>query len=116
MSSTLFTRKIYRFVANKVGGYLRTKIQYGIGVERRMVYFMKKYCHIKKGDSLLELGTGWFHRYSSFIRIFHDVEISLFDVIDNRQFNALKHYLYSLPSLFNDEEKLVKQIMSYESN
>ena len=105
MSSTLFTRKIYRFLANIVGGYLKTKKQLFCDQERKIVNLLKQYCNIKKGDRLLELGTGHFHKYSSFIRIFYDVEISLFDVIDNRQFNALRHYLYSLPSLFNDEER-----------
>lgn len=105
MSSTSFTKKIYRLIANKVGDYLRVRRRISIDEERKIVHFMKEFCDIKKGDRFLELGTGWFHRYSSFVRIFYDIEIILYDVWDNRQFNALKHYINSLPSLFNDEEK-----------
>jgi len=43
-----------------------------------------------KFQTALELGTGWTHFYSIFLRSFFNLDITLFDVQDNRQFNALK--------------------------
>ncbi len=105
MSSTLITRKIYRLSANLAGSYLRTKKHFDIGWEREIVNLINKYCQLQKDDYIIELGSGWFHRFSNYIRLFYDVKITLFDVADNRQFNALAHYMNSLQSHFSDKEK-----------
>ena len=45
---------------------------------------------IKTGDNILELGTGWYHWYSLYLRMHYDVKIAMFDVWDNRRFNSMK--------------------------
>jgi len=104
MSINSFTRKSYRLIANKLGSYLKIQKLNEIFFEREMLILIRKFNLIKTGDQLLELGTGWFHRYSTFIKLFYNVRISLFDVIDNRQINIIKHYIKSLSTLLNDEE------------
>jgi SAM-dependent methyltransferase len=44
----------------------------------------------KSTGKLLELGTGWTHFYSLFLRYFFDNEIVLFDIQDNRNLAAVK--------------------------
>ncbi|MCA9734462.1 MAG: class I SAM-dependent methyltransferase [Deferribacteres bacterium] len=53
-----------------------------------------------KEMNFLELGTGWFHWYAIYIRLFHEVNTTLFDVWDNRQFDALHKYSQKLKSHF----------------
>lgn len=50
----------------------------------------EKYNILKENDRFLEIGTGWFHFDSVLIRLFYDVKAEMFDVWDNRQFDALK--------------------------
>jgi SAM-dependent methyltransferase len=39
---------------------------------------------------VLELGTGWTHFYSLFLRLAYPVQVVLFDVVDNRNLEALR--------------------------
>jgi SAM-dependent methyltransferase len=50
----------------------------------------RRYNVVKTGDSILELGTGWYHWYSLYLRLHYDVKITMFDVWDNRRFNSMK--------------------------
>ena len=107
LSSSEITRNFYRFLGNKFGDKLRVKRglkQNYVDQGRQMVYLMRHYCNITKGNNLLELGTGWIHWYSSFVRIFNNVQITLFDVLDNRQLNAFRHFLYQLPEYLTEDE------------
>lgn len=41
---------------------------------------------------VLEVGTGWAHFYGLLLRLFYDIEVTLVDIIDNRQLSAMKRY------------------------
>ena len=107
LSLNEITIKFYRFLGNKIGDKLKRKRglkQNYVKQGRKIVYLLKQYCNIKKGDNLLELGTGWMHWYSIFVRIFHNVEITLFDVWDNRQLNTLRQFVSQLPGYLTEDE------------
>ncbi len=63
----------------------------------------EKHHAIQPGDRLLEIGTGWVHWESMIIRLFYDVEITLFDVWDNRHFEAYKKYFGQLEEVIDTE-------------
>jgi SAM-dependent methyltransferase len=90
------TRQLYRLLGNTVGQ--RRRIHNGLSdkyVERarHMLDIYEKFQVLQPGDKLLEIGTGWIHWESTITRLFYDVEITLFDVWDNRQLEAYKHYV-----------------------
>jgi len=45
---------------------------------------------------VLELGTGWVHWESLFTRMFYEIDATLFDVWDNRQFDGFRTYATAL--------------------
>jgi hypothetical protein len=99
----------YRQLANKFGARSRRKHDIPSYYGRRAKDFLsriEKYQMVKKDDAVLELGTGWVHFESIVIRLFHDVKTSLFDVWDNRQLDALKHYVLQLEALLYREMDL----------
>lgn len=100
------TRRAYRAMGNTVGQ--RRRIHAGLGRmylnrARRIVDVCQRHQAIKSGDRLLEIGTGWIHWESTVIRLFYDVDITLFDVWDNRQFGAYKRYCRQLGDIIDHE-------------
>lgn len=102
-------RGLYRQLGN-VGG-ARQRIRQGLPssyVERALRF--KRLCEehgaIGNGMRLLELGTGWAHWESTFIRLFYDVEAALFDVWDNRQLEAFQCYFGELEAHLDGEIEL----------
>ncbi len=102
------TKLLYRKIANIAGSLNRTKTAYSIDQERILLRLIKDFCRINNEDRFIELGTGWTHRYAMFIRIFFKNPIALYDVIDNRQFLALKDYFHKVEKLLTDDEKAIK--------
>jgi hypothetical protein len=100
LSSTSMARKLYRFLGNS----LRRKCKMQMFEMRRVRDLITSYCELKHGSEVLELGTGWMHRYSIFLRLFQNINLTLFDVWDNRQFTVLKHYIEQLSARLTDEE------------
>ncbi|MHB8473041.1 MAG: methyltransferase domain-containing protein [Gammaproteobacteria bacterium] len=47
----------------------------------------------------LELGTGWVHFFSIYLRLFMEFKVTLFDVWDNRQLGALKKNFSQVPDV-----------------
>jgi SAM-dependent methyltransferase len=87
------TRRLYRGLGNLVGGSRRAaKLDLATYVARGdlLVALFEKYCTTRDGQQLLELGTGWVHWFALYLRLFVNAEIGLFDVWDNRQFQALR--------------------------
>lgn len=86
------TVKLYRNICNILGNKKRLKLDLNqCGYITRSALFIdliKKYNILGIGDEALELGTGWLHWYSIYLKLYVDVKISLFDVWDNRQFEA----------------------------
>lgn len=92
------TKTAYRQLGNAIAGRKRARgIRPGY-LERAdaNLAFIEQHNAIADGMSLLELGTGWVHWEALFTRLFYDVEITLFDVWDNRQFGAFQTYLAAL--------------------
>jgi cyclopropane fatty-acyl-phospholipid synthase-like methyltransferase len=92
-SSSSQTKWAYRQLGNTLGQ--RMRIRRGLNTQRldrarKILELCKRHQAIKSGDKLIEIGTGWIHWESTIIRLFYDVEITLFDVWDNRQLDAYK--------------------------
>lgn len=94
-SATSFTKRVYRHLGNTVGARKRATVglpKVYADRAREIIAQVRKHNAVKKGDKLLELGTGWLHWESTILRLFYDVEVTLFDVWDNRQFPAFQRY------------------------
>lgn len=67
-------------------------------------------CHqhdlLKPDDRVLELGTGWVHWEALSLRLFFDFKATLYDVWDNRQWQAVKSYLRRLSNQLVEENLL----------
>ena len=104
-SSTSFTRKCYRSVGNILGSWhhKRTGIR-GHYVERSKLWFnLLEERHIVQNNSrLLEVGPGSAHWDAIFTKLLYDVEISLYDVWDCRQLEAIKYNATVLEKLIDD--------------
>lgn len=57
---------------------------------------------IQEGHRLLEVGTGWVHWEATFLRLFFDIEITLFDIGDNRQIEPFRRYFSDLAETIDD--------------
>lgn len=97
---------LYRRLGNVWGA--KQRIRQGLPrsyVERALRF--KRLCEeheaIGNGMRLLEVGTGWAHWEATFIRLFYDVEATLFDVWDNRQLPAFKLYFRELDAHIDSE-------------
>ncbi len=89
------TKRFYRLLGNILDQ--RRRIQEGLNEyyvdrARKILELCERHYTIQKGNRLLEIGTGWMHWESMIIRLFYDVEITMFDVWDNRYFGAYKQY------------------------
>ena len=99
------TKRLYRFLGNTVGQ--RARVRRGLEqpyierVQKILALFEKHYA-IHDGSKLLEIGTGWVHWESTILRLFYDVEITLFDVWDNRNLHAYKEYCHQLEEIIDD--------------
>lgn len=102
------SRKSYRYLGNKIGESKKTNLgltKNYLSQGRKINYILNKYCNIKENDNLLELGTGWLHWYATFIRLFNNVKIDLYDVWDNRKIKTFKEVMKQLTNELTTEEK-----------
>jgi predicted SAM-dependent methyltransferase len=56
---------------------------------------------------VLELGTGWVHWESTVLRLFYNAEFTLFDVWDNRQFQAFRAYFSEFRDVLDNEMEIL---------
>lgn len=77
-----------------------------------LINLIEKYDCIKEKDNVFEMGTGWFHFYSIYIRIFYDVSITMFDIWDNRQWSVFKSNFKRLKS-FDYSNKKNRSILKF---
>lgn len=108
------TKRAYRYLGNILGQ--RFRLTHGLDKWRMMharetLELCERHHAIQTGDRLLEIGTGWVHWEATIIRLFYDVEITLFDTWDNRQFEAYKRY-FQLFERAMDEELGLDQAQS----
>lgn len=92
-SANSWTMGAYRALGNRFGGPLARRDSYMNSHIKRSKLFIdlcEKYDVLQDGDKLLEIGTGWIHWHSLYHRLFYDVHVSMLDVWDCRQFDALQ--------------------------
>ncbi len=86
-------RRLYRKIGNTFGQRGRLAVSdIDIRIERGnlLVDLCRTHGAVKAGDRILEIGTGWMHFYSLYLRLFHDIRVTALDIWDNRQFAALQ--------------------------
>jgi hypothetical protein len=100
-SANSATKALYRKIGNELGQKLREKagIDHYLRRGNLLVDLCNRYNIANEGDRLLEIGTGWMHWYSIYLRLHHNVNITMFDVWDNRQFIALRSSFSKLEAL-----------------
>jgi len=101
------TRVIYRKIGNVIGAKKRKNMDIDPYMRsgKLLQDLCEKHLAIKRGDELLEIGTGWLHFYSIYLRLFFQVKVTMLDVWDNRQLTALKGTFRKLSKIF-DKKKL----------
>ena len=106
-SSTLATRRLYRFIGNTLGDKRKKKKglqQNYIDQGRNLLSLVDCYCRPNENSVMLEIGTGWIHWYGTFIRLFHKCKINVYDVWDNRQFQSFVHFYSILKDRLTENE------------
>ena len=95
-----FTKQIYRRLGNFVGTRRRLNAPVQIYAQRGrlLLDLVQEYDAVQPEDQLLEVGTGWLHWYSIYLRLFYTTRITMLDIWDNRQFAALKASFLKLKS------------------
>jgi Methyltransferase domain len=86
------SKKVYRKIGNTFGAKKREKTNIDPYIKRGklLLSLCEKYHAITENDKLLEIGTGWIHWYSIYISLFYNIKVTMMDVCDNRQLEALK--------------------------
>jgi cyclopropane fatty-acyl-phospholipid synthase-like methyltransferase len=100
------TKRVYRLLGNILDQRRRMREglnTYYVDRTKKILELCEKHHAIQKGEGLLEVGTGWLHWESMIIRLFYDVEITMFDVWDNRYFGAYKQYFRQLEEIIDRE-------------
>jgi SAM-dependent methyltransferase len=85
------TKSTYRHVTNVLGSRARRNRNLDAYLQRGALFLdlCRKYQAMPPGGKGFELGTGWLHFYSLYLRLFYDARITMLDVWDNRQLEAL---------------------------
>lgn len=102
------TRSLYRILGNEFGGRKRAReglTDAQLDRARSIIDLCRRHDAVEKGDTLLELGTGWTHWESIVLSIFYDVHVVLFDIWDNRQFRAIKRYIADLAEVLHKDRE-----------
>ena len=104
------TKAMYRFLGNTVGARKRSKSGLPTSYRDRARWILRlfeKYDIAQEGARFLELGTGWVHWESTVLRLFYDARFTLFDVWDNRQFQAFQAYVSEFCDVFDSEVEIL---------
>lgn len=113
LSNCPYSKYIHRSLQQLVGKKRRTKqgfIQNYLNQAMCILELSHKFNIFRNNHRVLELGTGWTNWASIIIGLFfNDLEIWMFDIVDNRQFDVLKKYLIELRN-----SNLLKEKLSFE--
>ena len=100
------TKHLYRNLGNTYGKRIRLRVglpAYKINRAKQLLHLCKRYKALQDGSLILEIGTGWAHWDSMVLRLFYDLRACLFDVWDNRQFEAIKLYVKQFNQIVDQE-------------
>lgn len=103
-----FTSTAYRKLCNFIAPVTKRNLNIDTWKERGdlLIDIISKYNCLKENDKVFETGTGWFHFYSIYTRIFFNVSITMFDIWDNRQWKVFKSNFKKLKLYsFNSKNK-----------
>jgi hypothetical protein len=92
-SANTLSKKLYREIGNTFGQRNRLAVDdIDIRISRGnlLVDLCRAHGAVKDGDQVLEIGTGWMHFYSLYLRLFYDIRVAALDIWDCRQFAALQ--------------------------
>lgn len=98
-SMSAASQRMYRQLGNRLGEKRRTQRglpSYYLDRARLIQAWCDRYQMFRPGDCALEIGTGWVHWESLIVSLFYEIEVTLFDVWDNRQLSALKRFCAEL--------------------
>lgn len=93
------TRRAYRVLGNIALDRIRTAggiPQPYLDRAARLIEVCDRRRILAPGDHVLELGTGWVHWEATILRLFHDVDVTLFDVCDNRLLTTYRSWMEQL--------------------
>lgn len=118
------TKRWYRDVlGNHFGAKKREKqglTQAYIDRATLLLDLSRKHNSIGDGMRLLEVGTGWIHFYSMFLRLFYDMRVTVVDIWDNRQFGPFQKTFAQLDAvldtafdLTDDERKRAHGVLDF---
>jgi SAM-dependent methyltransferase len=102
-SANSASKKLYRKLGNTFGLRQRLEvrdIEIRVARGNLLVALCRAHNAVIDGDHILELGPGWMHWYSLYLRFFYDVKVTGIDVWDNRQFKALQAAAKKLEAVF----------------
>ena len=104
------SKALYRKLGNTVGANQRLNLDAAYPDRGKWLYDHMKQYKIDRGKDLrfLEVGTGWMHFFSTYLRLFFNFEGTLFDVWDNRQLNALKSNFSQVANQLSTEKGFSK--------
>jgi ubiquinone/menaquinone biosynthesis C-methylase UbiE len=105
-SATQKSRWLYRRLGNTVGVQRRRRHgvpRYYVDRAKQIVDLCRNLDALREGDHVLEVGTGWVHWEATAIRMFFDVNVTLFDIWDNRQLSAYKLWCQQLKDMVQME-------------
>jgi SAM-dependent methyltransferase len=99
LSTSDSTKRLYRFAGNKI--LERQRLKSAIPsryIERAQSLVRTCLTHdaVHDGDKVLELGSGYVHWEATIVRLLCDVEVTLFDVWDDRLFKVWQQWLHEL--------------------
>lgn len=95
-STTKSARALYRYLGNSLFSEIRVKKGLPkVYVERSKDHLslLKEHEAISDGIRAMELGTGWVHWGAFFLRCFYDINVTAYDVWDNRQWRVFQKYV-----------------------
>ncbi len=114
------SRLAYRNLGNILGEKRRQRRNINDYIERGdlLVDAARKYGLLDKKISAVEIGTGWMHWYGLYLALQSEksVQLELFDVWDNRQFNALRSAFSDLEKRWKADPKIDKKKCDRISN
>jgi len=111
-SANRHTKRAYRALGNLLGERKRKGgTHVDAYIERGNLFreLSAKHDITKDGDNMLEIGTGWLHWHSIYHRLFYNVNISMLDIWDCRQFGAIR------PVFLDVEERIAETLHTNEA-